>query len=340
MKEAIHLGAAACLQVLACDAGAAGHLLPSLAPPLSATGQSGVDVIAHPDPLSLLKDQDTSLAANKRLVFDMWRSIVNAGRVEMADEMLQEGYIQHSPVLPTGRAAFKAVFSAVKRREIPELVAPSLVTIIAEGDLVVMALRETFPEPGGNGQYSTTHFNLFRVEDGRLAEHWHSVQAPPPPNLPAAAAGGPQPVTGVSGAAQFSLLQAADGVLEANKRLVFDAWRHVIDAGREEMADLYFAQDFIDHDPKSGAGRQAFLARVAARADAPIQTSIPAPIVAIVAQGDLITLITGREHPHPVRKGETYTTTWFDMFRIERNRIAEHWNGAVKPGGPPVRYGD
>jgi predicted SnoaL-like aldol condensation-catalyzing enzyme len=297
-------------------------------------------VAAHPDPLSLLSDKDPSLAANKRLVFDMWRSIVNAGHVELADDMLQEGYIQHSPVLPTGRAGFKTIFSAVERRGIPELVAPPLVTIIAEGDLVVMALSEDFPEPGGEGRYATTHFNLFRVEGGRLAEHWHSVQAAPGPNLPPAAEGGPQPVTGISGAAQTQLLQAADRRLAANKRLVFDAWRRTIDAGREDMVDLYFAKDFVDHDPNAGAGREAFRSQVAARADAPVRTALRAPIVAIVAQGDLVTLVTRLEHPHPARKGQVYTTTWFDMFRIEGGRIAEHWNGATKPGAPPERYGN
>jgi len=305
-----------------------------------ADGLGPIGVNGHPDPLSLLKDKDPSLAANKRLVFDMWRSIVNAGRVELADDMLQEGYIQHSPVLPTGRTAFKTIFSAVERREIPKLVEPPLVTIIAEGDLVVMALSEAFPEPGGKGRYTTTHFNLFRIEDGRLAEHWHSVQAAPGPNLPPAAEGGPQPVTGASGAAQSSLLRAADRQLEANKHLVFDAWRHTIDAGREDMVDRYFTKDFIDHDPNAGAGREAFKSQVAARTDAPIQTSLKAPIVAVVAQGDLVTLITGHEYPHPTRTGQIYTTTWFDMFRIEGARIAEHWNGATKPGGPPERYGN
>src|ERR1700761_2803285 len=108
----------------------------------TATRPGPVGVDGHPDPLSLLADKDPALAANKRLVFDMWRSIVNAGHVELADDMLQEGYVQHSPLLPTGRIAFKAIFSAVERREIPEMVAPPLVSIIAEGALVVMALAE------------------------------------------------------------------------------------------------------------------------------------------------------------------------------------------------------
>lgn len=299
------LGASVCLPVLAACA--------------TVPAGSG-DLVAHPDPLSQLADSDSRLAANKRLVFDMWRGIVNAGHVELADAMLQEGYIQHSPVLPTGRAAFKRIFSAVPRTDIPAVVSPPLVAIIAEGDLVVMALREEWPEPSGEGRYATTHFNLFRVEDDRLAEHWHSVQQAPSANVLPPEQGGPQRVTGTAGSARLALLEAANPMLAANKRLVFDAWQT-----RESGGDL--AGGYVDHDPTAPVGGPAYPPR-------------DAPLVALVAQGYLVVLVTAIEHPHPARPGATYTTTWFDMFRVERNRLTEHWNGGVKPGTPLPKYGE
>jgi hypothetical protein len=57
-----------------------------------------VEVVPHPDPLAALESADPTLAANKRLVFDLWRSVVDAGHVEMADDFLVEGYVQHSVV--------------------------------------------------------------------------------------------------------------------------------------------------------------------------------------------------------------------------------------------------
>ncbi|HTN15901.1 MAG TPA: nuclear transport factor 2 family protein [Sphingomonadaceae bacterium] len=298
------------------------------------------EVIAHPDPLSLVEDSDPAVRANKQLAFDMWRSVVNAGHVELADQMLQEGYIQHSPVLPTGRAAFKAIFSAIKRRDIPPVVSPPLVSLIGQNDLVVMALREELPEPGGTGNYTTTHFNLFRVEDGRLAEHWHSVQNAPGPNVLPSDQGGPQRVTGRSGIAQFALLNDDLPQQAANKRLVFDAWRQLHDAGREELAEIYIDPDFIEHDPNFTSGRASFVKSMSRRPDLPIETSLQTPIVAMVAQGDLVVLVTALEHPHPIRSAESYTTTWFDMFRISNNKIAEHWNAATKPNTPTQHYGD
>lgn len=287
-------------------------------------------VTGHPAPLSLLQDADPVLARNKQLVFDFWRSIVNGGHVELADEMLAEHYAQHSPALPTGRAAFKQIFSAVPRLEqIPALVSPPLVSIIAEGDLVVMTLAETLPLPQGGGSYTSTHFNMFRVADGRLVEHWHSVQTPPSPTLPLPEDGGPHPVTGASGTDQLALLQAADPVLARNKRLVFDVWRQIVDAGREELADLYLRADYIQHNPAAATGRDGFKTYFARQPDRPIDTALRNPLVAMVAQGDLVVQAIGFEFPHPHHAGRRYTTTWFDMFRIEDGRLAEHWDGAT-----------
>jgi predicted SnoaL-like aldol condensation-catalyzing enzyme len=281
------------------------------------------EVLAHPDPLVALQSADPRLAANKRLAFDLWRSVVNAGHVEMADTLLAEGYIQHSPVLRTGREAFKKIFSVVPRKDIPELVQPPLVAIVAEGDLVVMSLRESIAAAEGMPAYASTHFNLFRVANGRLAEHWHSVQTAPGPDVPLPADGGPQPVTGATGQAQQALLKSSDATLAASKRLVFDMWREVVDAARRKA----------DYSAIAGGDDEGFGARLA-RDPSPVDSAIHAPVVAVVAEGDLVVLVTRREHPHPAREGLTYTTTWFDMFRVSNGKIAAHWDAALRTTGP------
>jgi predicted SnoaL-like aldol condensation-catalyzing enzyme len=297
----------------------------------TATIPPRVEVTAHPDALAALGNPDPALAANKRLVFDMWRTIVDAGHTEAADQMLAEGYIQHSPVLRTGRKAFKEIFSVVARREIPALVEPPLVQSIAEDRLVVMSLLERVAASDRTPAYVTTHFNLFRVENGRLAEHWHSVHTPPGSNVPLPEEGGPQPVTGSAGEAQRRLLQSPDLQLARNKRLVFDMWRTVVDAGHEELAANFVHRHFVEHHPDADGGIEGFRRHFSARPERQIRPWINSPVVAIVAEGDLVALIAKQEHPHPARAGRTYTTTWFDMFRIADGRIVEHWDDAV-PG--------
>ena len=302
-------------------------------PPVGFVAGEPAPVIAHPDQRALLDHDDPKLAANKRLLFDMWRTVLNAGHLERADEFVAEDYAQHSPFQRSGRQALKDVFAVIPRRdEIPALMRPAPVTILAENDFVVFAAVEELPEPDGSGSYTTTHFNLFRVANGQLSAHWHPDQSPPCPDLPSAENGGPQPVTGATGSAQYALLEAAEPALARNKRLVFDAWRQLFDAGREELVDLYLTEDYVEHNPNAGSGRagaRAWLARVE---DRPIATAIGRDLVAMIAEGDLVVLVLKVELPNPYRAGDIYTTTQIEMFRIADGRLAEHWDASVKPG--------
>jgi predicted SnoaL-like aldol condensation-catalyzing enzyme len=216
---------------------------------------------------------------------------------------------------------------------------PPPIAIIAEGDLVVLALVETLPEPDGSGTYTTTHFNMFRVEDGRVAEHWHAEQGAPCPDLPSAEQGGPQPIAGAVGTDQYALLQASSPERAANKRLVFDVWRNIVDAGREETANLYLAEDYIQHNPNAATGRDGFKAYFSQRPDQPIETSLRSPLVAMLAEGDLVVQVIRQDMENPYKAGETYTTAWFDMFRIKDGRLAEHWDAARKPGTVQEEFG-
>jgi predicted SnoaL-like aldol condensation-catalyzing enzyme len=318
------------------DRGAASDGAPETAltpPPGPVAAGKPAPVVAHPDQLSLLHNDDPKLAANKRLLFDMWRTVLNAGHLERADEFVAESYVQYSPFQRSGRQALKDVFAVIPRRhEIPAEMRPAPVTILAEDDFVVLVAVEAMTEPDGSGSYTTTHFNLFRVANGQLAAHWHPDQTPPCPDLPSAADGGPQPVTGAAGAAQYALLEAANPTLARNKRLVFDAWRQLFDAGREELVELYVAEDYVDHHPNGASGRAGARTWFAGIEDRPIATAIDRDLVAMIAEGDLVVQVQKLTLPNPWRAGDSYTTTQIDMFRIADGRIAEHWDASVKPG--------
>ncbi len=55
------------------------------------------------DQAALLKSSDAKLAANKKLVYDMYRTIVNGGHYELADKFFTKEYIQHNPNVNSGR---------------------------------------------------------------------------------------------------------------------------------------------------------------------------------------------------------------------------------------------
>ena len=56
-----------------------------------------------PDQMALLKSSDPKLAANKKLVFDMWRTIIQGAHVEEAEKYFTPTYIQHNPNVASGR---------------------------------------------------------------------------------------------------------------------------------------------------------------------------------------------------------------------------------------------
>jgi predicted SnoaL-like aldol condensation-catalyzing enzyme len=70
-----------------------------------------------------------------------------------------------------------------------------------------------------------------------------------------------------------------------------------------------------------------------------VESALRDQIVATLAEGDLVVQVLRFELPNPYAEGETYTTAWFDMFRVEDGRLAEHWDAARKPGTVVEEFG-
>jgi predicted SnoaL-like aldol condensation-catalyzing enzyme len=143
-----------------------------LAAPHLAVAQ--VPVTAAADHTALLASADPRLAQNKRLVYDFWREVFEAAQMDRVGNYLAEGYIQHNPTVATGRAAFVEFFSRIRQpKPIEAKVSAPLVAITAEGDLVILSFVREVSEPKDPSvKYTTTWFDMFRIEDGKIAEHW------------------------------------------------------------------------------------------------------------------------------------------------------------------------
>lgn len=130
---------------------------------------------------------------------------------------------------------------------------------------------------------------------------------------------------------QAAMLKNKDPELAKNKKLVYDFWREVFEGGHMELAPKYMAESYIQHNPNVATGRQAFIDFFSKFVVAkPIVDTIKAPVIAIIADGNLVTLVFKQENPDPHDPAKKYTTTWFDMLRIENGKIAEHWDPALK----------
>lgn len=60
-------------------------------------------------------------------------------------------------------------------------------------------------------------------------------------------------------------------------------------------------------------------------------------IVAVIAEGDLVTVIYPRTIKDLAAPGGAYVTAWFDTWRIENGKAAEHWDPALLNEAPDPR---
>jgi predicted SnoaL-like aldol condensation-catalyzing enzyme len=122
--------------------------------------------------------------ANKKLVRTLMEEVMNKRQPAAADRFLVADFVEHNPNLPQGLEGRKRFVAAV-------LVSFSdyhgeIVEILAEGDKVVVRTQWSgtqdgpflgLPPSGNKVRFSTADF--FRIEGGKVAEHWDVVDSLP-----------------------------------------------------------------------------------------------------------------------------------------------------------------
>jgi predicted SnoaL-like aldol condensation-catalyzing enzyme len=148
------------------------------------------------DPESLFTSPDPKLHANKQVVLHIMRDLLEAGHWSDAPKYLTERYIQHNPAIPSGRDAVMKAFGSRPQSPIPARDAwrTKIVSVVAEGDLVAVGIVRELDDPRKPGAtYTTTWFDMWRIQDGKADEHWDYGTIAPP-----RAGSGPNPPSGVT----------------------------------------------------------------------------------------------------------------------------------------------
>jgi steroid delta-isomerase-like uncharacterized protein len=114
----------------------------------------------------------------KATILRMFDEIINQGRLDVADELFAEDYVDHGPMGDlAGRETFKQMV-AQWREAVPD-VHCTVENLFAEGDLVGWVVRTTgthtgdglgFPATGKS--FETLSANVGRFRDGQAVEHW------------------------------------------------------------------------------------------------------------------------------------------------------------------------
>ena len=105
---------------------------------------------------------------NKELIERFYDEVFNSRDLSNLDQYMKDDYIQHNPTAESGKEGFIRFcdkFLAMK----PHM---EIKQIISENDLVCVFFKCTMEANGMENKV----FDLYRIENGKLAEHWDCVE--------------------------------------------------------------------------------------------------------------------------------------------------------------------
>jgi predicted SnoaL-like aldol condensation-catalyzing enzyme len=143
-----------------------------------------------------------------------------------------------------------------------------------------------------------------------------------------------EPVVGVADADR--LFTSPDPHLNTNKQCAYHIMKDLLEANHWELADKWLTAEYHQHNPNVVSGRDAVVKFFTSfRKPSPVPAHMSTKIVAVIAEGDLVVVVTPRELPDPRDASKKYTTSWFDMWRFKDGKADEHWDGATISAPPP-----
>jgi predicted SnoaL-like aldol condensation-catalyzing enzyme len=129
------------------------------------------------------------------------------------------------------------------------------------------------------------------------------------------------------------LFTSSDPQLNANKQVVYHIIRDLLEANHWDLADQYLTERYLQHNPNVPSGRDTvvnFFTQVLKAEPRPIPETLQTPVAFVTAEGDLVTVATVSTVQDPKDPTKTYTTTWYDTWRIVDGKADEHWDSALK----------
>ncbi|MEL4862103.1 ester cyclase [Pseudoflavonifractor phocaeensis] len=243
---------------------------------------------------------------SKKIVTEFYRTYGIEKDAEKCKQFFGDKYIQHNPHVQDGVDHFLR-FVQYRHDHFPEGRNNVMLTI-ADGDKVMLHVHSVLTpgEPGRN------LVDTFRVEDGKVVEHWDVIQDVEVLKFP------PINDNGLFNQAGDEILTDLDKT-EENRALVTAFYTAY---GIEKDADKcakFLGDTYIQHNPHVQDGPEHFLKFVRFRKEHFPQGRNEIKLT--VAQGNLVGF-----HVHSVLTPGEPGRNLVDIFRVENGKIVEHWD--------------
>lgn len=136
-----------------------------------------------------------------------------------------------------------------------------------------------------------------------------------------------------------SLFTSSDPVLHRNKQAALHIMRELLQCNQWDRAGEWLTDRYIQHNPLAASGLDGvvhYFTQVARVQRVDNCGKLTSPIVDVLAEKDLVSVLIKRENPIPGDpNGGTYTTTWFDTWRFVDGKADVHWDPATLPPYSP-----
>jgi len=135
------------------------------------SANSGAEADSLKTQVKELLNEQQKAETNKKLVADMYQQLFGDKDISAIDKYIADGYIQHNPALPDGKEALKQGASQWFKGAPKEKV--DIQHLNAEGDFVYIHTKSKM------GPKTFSIIDIFRIENGKIAEHWDVIQEVP-----------------------------------------------------------------------------------------------------------------------------------------------------------------
>ena len=150
-------------------------------------------------------------------------------------------------------------------------------------------------------------FDIFKFEDGKIVEHWDNLAELTPAN--------PSGHSQTDGSTQLKDLDKT----KANKTLVDDFLNTVLVNGEfDKMANYFDGDNYIQHNSMIGDGLSGLGKALEEMAKNGV-TMVYDKVHKVLGEGNFVLAVSEGKFA-----GEH--TSFYDLFRIENGKIAEHWD--------------
>ena len=240
---------------------------------------------------------------NKELVRRFYTEVIGQNKTDLASELFAADYIQHDSSVPSGPAGQITLVENLKTK-IPGLVA-TIKHIGADGDYVAVHWHASAtPDDEATGQAA---IDLYRVSDGKIAEHWDAFQD--------------VPATTASGNSMFSDLyvyeqpkqDVTEAQEEANEKMAVNAYKGLFGDRNVALLDQYWNPIYLQHNPQVPNGVEGLRGLIGSLPPGGIKLEF----IQTLADDDLVyTFSPGSSTDHVAA----------DIFRVVDDKIVEHWD--------------